>query len=455
MLGQNHWQVLFRNWDWATVGAMNDGDRRAPITLTRNAPVTQTPSGLALAQTHFLQLGGDRIQRLVVVHSVVRARVNEGAIELVTIPVLPCGCAVSVFTHLNDLLDGQLVLGCELKVPLIVSGHAHDGAITIAHQHVVTDPDRNVLSGQRVRDGQPSVKTLFFARCKLGFGRAALLAFFNECRDIRIGCGCMHGQRMLRCDGAKRDAHDGVDACGEDIHATILDELGICIPDVMSKRKPDTFAFADPVFLHRSHAFGPSIQAMLDLIQQFTGVIGDAQVITWDLALFDQSARAPATAINDLFVGQHSLVNRIPIDDLGFAIGNAFFQHLEKQPLVPLVVLRVASAHLPGPVDRQPHRLHLLFHVGNVVVRPLGGRNLGLDGSVFCGHPKRIPPHGHQHIKPTHAQLPGHHVVDGVVSDMAHVKLATWIGQHRAGVILGLWIPLCVLGMFDHTICIA
>ena len=66
---------------------------------------------------------------------------------------------------------------------------------------------------------------------------------------------------------------------------------------------------------------------MLHLVQQFGRIVGDLQVVAGDLPFLDHRTRAPAFAVNHLFVGQHRLVHRVPIHNLGFAIGNAFFKH--------------------------------------------------------------------------------------------------------------------------------
>jgi len=163
----------------------------------------------------------------------------------------------------------------------------------------------------------------------------------------------------------------------------------------------------------------------------------------------------PAAAVCGLFVGQHGLVDRVPVDDLGLAVGDALFEHLQEQPLVPLVILRIAGAHFARPVDCQTHRLHLFLHVGDVVVGPLGGRDLGLDGRVFRRHAERVPAHGHQDVVAAHAQLASHHVVDRVVAHVAHVQLAAGIGQHGAGVELGLFRAVGVLGVFLDQIDVA
>ena len=55
---QNHRQIFFRYGHRAVLIAMNDGDGCAPVALTADTPVTQTPSGFLLAQAFGNQVGG-------------------------------------------------------------------------------------------------------------------------------------------------------------------------------------------------------------------------------------------------------------------------------------------------------------------------------------------------------------------------------------------------------------
>jgi hypothetical protein len=120
--------------------------------------------------------------------------------------------------------------------------------------------------------------------------------------------------------------------------------------NVVRERKAHAFALANPVFLHQAHFVGPAVQggfgvAHLHMVEQLLRVIGDLQVVARNFAFFHHCAGAPTFAVNHLFVGQHGLVHRVPVHHLGFAVGDAFFQHLQKQPLVPLVVGGVAGGH--------------------------------------------------------------------------------------------------------------
>ena len=188
------------------------------------------------------------------------------------------------------------------------------------------------------------------------------------------------------------------------------------------------------------------------MVKQLLRVMRDVEVVTRNLALLHQSTGAPTAAIDHLLIGQNGLVFRIPIHHLCFAIGDAFLEHFQKQPLVPLVIRGVASGDFARPIDRQAHRLHLLFHVSDVFVSPLGRRHTVFERGIFSGQSKCIPTHGHQDVISPHAQVARQHVVDGVVAHMAHVQLAAGVGQHRTGVVLLLGAPAFIFGVFDYAV---
>jgi len=230
--------------------------------------------------------------------------------------------------------------------------------------------------------------------------------------------------------------------------------------DGVREGKAQPFALADPVFLHQPHLVRPALQrglrvAQLHLLQQLVGIGRDVQVVARDLAPLHRGPGAPAAAVDHLLVGEHGLINRVPVHHLGFAVGDAALEHLQKQPLVPLVVVGRAGRDFAAPVDRQPQRLHLALHVGDVVVGPARRRHLVFDRCVLGRQAKGVPAHRHEHVVALHAQLARQHVVDGVVAHVAHVQLAAGVGQHRAGVVLGLGRALGVERVCMHAVGVA
>ena len=440
---QYHRQVLFGYRHGAVLSAVDDGNRRAPVTLAAYAPVAQAPGGFFLAQAVFFQRVGHGVDRLLVTHAAEAVGVDGNAARLVAIPFLPLVVVVFLAVHQNHLDHRDAVFARKNKVALVVRRHPHYGAIAITHEHVVADPELDLVPIQWMGHKQPGAHAFFFAHGQFGLGGPAGFAGHYEGGQLRVVARGVRRQWMLGRHRAERHAHDGVGARGEDVHATVANQFAGVVMDVVREGETHALGAADPVLLHQLDSFGPARQLGPRLVQQLLRVVGDLEVITRDFAFFDHRAGAPALAVNDLFVGQHGLVHRVPVHDLGLAVGDAFCQHFQKQPLVPFVVAGVAGGHLAAPVDRQPHGLHLLLHGGDVVVGPLGRWHLVLERGILGRQPECVPTHRHQDVVALHAQVPREHVVDGVVAHMAHVQLAAGVGQHRAGVELLLRRVLC------------
>src|SRR5690606_35074841 len=177
---------------------------------------------------------------------------------------------------------------------------------------------------------------------------------------------------------------------------------------------------ADPVALHGLDLFRPAGQ-IVQALQQFIGVGGDLEVIHRDFALLDQRARTPATTVDDLLVGQHGLVDLVPVHGTVLAVDHALLIQTGEQPLLPAVVVGLAGGDFARPVHGQAQRLELGLHVLDVLVGPLGRRHLVLHRGVFRRHAEGVPAHGLQHVLAQHALVAGNHVADGVVAHVAHV----------------------------------
>ena len=237
---------------------MNDRDRRAPVTLARNAPVAQTVSDFFLADAFACHIGGDGINSLLIAQAVVFSAVDATTVFLVGIPFLPGVGAISLAVDCNHLLYGQMVFFCECKIAFVMCGHAHHRAIAVAHQYVITDPDIDRLARQWMRDGQAGGHAFLFHRGHIGFDHATLLALGDESGELSVTrCG-MGGQRMFGRDCAEGHAHDRVGACGEDPHLAVIDQPTIIALDLVSEREAHTSGFANPVRLHDAHALRPA-----------------------------------------------------------------------------------------------------------------------------------------------------------------------------------------------------
>jgi hypothetical protein len=196
-------------------------------------------------------------------------------------------------------------------------------------------------------------------------------------------------------------------------------------------------ALADPVLLHGPDLFRPAGQ-LVQVGEQFLGVGGDLHEIHRDLALFHRRAGAPAAAVDHLLVGEHGHVHRIPVHRGEFFVDQALLEQLGEQPLLPLVVVRLAGGQLARPVDGQAEALELPAHVVDVGVGPCRRRHVVLDCRVFRRQAESVPAHRLQHVVALETVVAGQHVADGVVAHVPHVQLAGGIGEHRQAIVFGL-----------------
>ena len=323
---------------------------------------------------------------------------------------------------LDDAADGQRVLLRELEVALVVRGHAHHGARAVLGQDVVAGPHRNQLAAERVDGQQAGVDALLLLR-RAGLARRGPLGAhaLGEAAHVLLHRRVLD-QRMVGRDDDGVRAVDGVDARGEDADALVR----------VFNLKVDVGAgaFADPVALHRQDALGPAPLDLAHVFQQLLGVVGDAQEPLLDVALLDGRAAAPADAARRLLVREHGRFGRAPVDRRDLLVGQAPLQHLQEEPLIPLVILGRVRGDLAPPVEAEAHALELPAHVLDVLLRPVAGHHAALDGGLLGGLAEAVPAHRVQDVVALQAPEPRQRVADGVVAHMPHVQEARRVGEH-------------------------
>ncbi len=406
---------------------MDDRDRAAPVTLAADPPIAQTELGAGLAQAFALQRGFHGIKGAVEVQSVEIAGVDQ--FPVFAIGIVPGRGRFVAGTGAHHRLDRQVILGGEGEVALVVGRHGHHGTFAVIHQYIVGDPDRQQFACQWVLHTQGCGEAFLFLSGDIGFGHAATLALVNERLQLGVVLGGECGQRMFGRHGDIGRAHQRIGAGGEDLHHAFAADAG----DVVRETDLHAARLADPVALHGLDLFRPAVQ-LVQAFQQLIRIGGDFEVVHGDFALLDQRAGTPAAAIDDLLVGQHRLVDRVPVDGAVLAVDHAFFIQAGKQPLFPTVVIGFAGGDFARPVDRQAQALQLGAHVVDVFVGPLGRRDLVFHGRVFCWHTERVPAHGLQHVLALHTLVACNHVADGVVAHVPHVQLAAGVGEHRQAI---------------------
>ena len=315
----------------------------------------------------------------------------------------------------------------ELPVALVVRGHRHHRAGAVAHQHEVGDVDRHVLAGERMDRPVAGGHAALVLGLQLGLGYAALPQFGQKRGQFGIRFGGLQRQRMLASHADEGHAHQGVRACGVDDK---LPERGRHIIAVHAELDLKPFAAADPVALHGLDRLRPARQGV-QTVQQFLRIRGDLEEPLRDFALLDDGARTPAAAVDDLLIGQHGLIDRVPIDHRIFAIHQAFLHQPGEHALFVDVVIRAAGGEFARPVDRVAQRLQLAAHVVDVGVGPLRRCGLVLDRGVLGRQPEGIPTHRLQHVVSGHAPEPADHIADRVIAHVAHMQRARRVRQHR------------------------
>src|SRR4030043_1660220 len=118
---------------------------------------------------------------------------------------------------------------------------------------------------------------------------------------------------------------------------------------------------------------GPFLEELVS-VEKLLGVGRDLQEPMVHLFVFNGRITAPAHSAGRLLVGQDRPALRAPVAPAFLAKGQAALEHLQKNPLVPLVVFRKAGVDLSGPILTLSLALMLAFLVGDVSGGP--GRGL-------------------------------------------------------------------------------
>jgi len=269
---------------------------------------------------------------------------------VVGIPGLPAVGGIGASLDVDHRLDAQAVFFCERKIALVVAGHAHHRAFSVGHEHVIADPDLDFFTGDRVGDEEPGRHAFLVELREVGLHHRAVLALVDEGGELPVGLRGVRGERMLRRDRAEGRSHERVGAGGEDAQQLLL------AGELVGKGDVHAMALADPVGLHGLHALGPP-RERIERGEQLLGIGGDPHVVHGNLALLDHGARAPAAAVDHLLVGEHRLVDRVPVDRAGLLVDEAFLEHPQEQPLVPAVVVGFTGKEFAFPIDRETELL--------------------------------------------------------------------------------------------------
>ncbi len=426
VLGQGHRQLVARHRHDPAGAAVDHRDRAAPVALARDAPVAQPERDLAAAETRRLDvldhppLGARDVQ------PVQEARVDQPAVA--DVGLVADREALRVGARRQDHRDHRAaVLARELEVALVVRRAAEDRAGAVLHEHEIGDVDRQLLGlAQRIAAAEPGVVAALLGLLDRLLAGADPGAFGDEGGKLRVAPGELEAERMIGRDRHEARAEQRVGAGREDLEPVVPAD----------DRKPDPGALgaADPLLLHQPDLVRPALQAVQG-VEQVLAVVGDLEEPLGELAALDQGARAPAAAVDHLLVGEHRLIDRVPVDPGFLAVDQPRREEVEEHRLLVAIVVGIAGRELARPVERQTHRLELRPHLRDVGPGP--GRRVDAlgDRGVLGRHAEGVPAHGVEHIVALGAPAAGHHVAERVVAHVAHVDAPRRVGEHLEHVI--------------------
>ena len=214
--------------------------------------------------------------------------------------------------------------------------HRHDRTGSVVEQHVVGDPDGNLLAGRGVDRDTAGIPTLLLEPLLLTLDARRIAHRLDPGLDLLatrvIGNETLY-EGMLRSQHHEGGSVHRIGTGGED-GERLLQSRNLEV-EIGSGRAPD------PVTLHDLDPLGPAREGVQSL-QESLGVVGDAIKPLLEIALTHLGATALTVAIDHLLVGQHGLATRAPVDWGLLLIGDPLLQHLEEEPLVPPIVVGFA-----------------------------------------------------------------------------------------------------------------
>ena len=355
-LRQHQRQLALGQRHPAALRAVDKGDRLAPVALTGEYPVAQLVVDLLFAPAVLDRVLAHRGDSLLDGHPVEKARVyHYRAVVLCDEGFLRDVAAG------DDLDDRQAELRCEVPVALVVTRNAHDDTGAVAHEDVVGDEHRNGRAVHGV-DGVYAVKAhaglvlVELAALEVGLAGSGFLIRF----DLAPVCYAVFPlveQRVLRGNDHVAHAEERVGTGRENRYV---------VADIGLEGDLGAGGAAYPVLLLDLDAL--NVVQIVQIVYEPVGVLRYAEHPLALLLAHDGRAAALAHALDDLFVCQHALAARAPVDGHRGLVCKAFLEHLQEYPLRPLVVLRVGRVDAAIPVKAVAEHLELTGEVLDVLL---------------------------------------------------------------------------------------
>ena len=150
-------KLVFGNGHRSAAGAIDDGNRRAPVPLAGDAPIFQAKLHGPGAESARLGISGHFLDGLVRIESRIVTGIDQRRVEAED--ALAVGRELILGGH--DLADRKAELCTEIVVTFVVGGHGHDGARAVLHQDEVRYPDRHRFSVKRILGDETRVESVF------------------------------------------------------------------------------------------------------------------------------------------------------------------------------------------------------------------------------------------------------------------------------------------------------
>ena len=338
------------------------------------------------------------------------------------------GVSRLVGRNIDNHANWEVKLESEIEVALIVRRDSHDGTRAVIGEHVVRRPNRDGFTVDRVRRRVPEEHSRFRSSCVLTLYFSLFLDVLQICGErltnVRFG-GDNELARQVRIGGDNHERRPE-QRVGPGCEHRNLSFATVDREDDLGALGP-----ADPVALHRENLGGPGCFEPFKVIEEPIRVIGDAEVPLGELLFDDHRTAAIARAVGKyLLVGEHRLIDRVPVDPRIFAVGETLVVQLQEEPLVPLVVLGVRRVQHATPVEGGRVALHRRALLGDVVVGPFARVDTPLDGGVFRGQAERVPADRVKDAVASKSPVACEHIAECVHLSVSHVEVPRRVGKH-------------------------
>ena len=390
-------KLLLRYSNRTTVRAVNERNRLTPVALTVECPVLHLILYTLVTDATL----GEDLKHLMDGILLVGEAIKEAGVDHLAVAGVGLLRDVAALDDLDDI-DAELL--CEVVVTLIVCRNGHDRACTVAHHDIVSDKDRDLLSGDRVDRGQTLdayAGLLLHELCTLELGLlCGLLTVVHDRIPVRDLVLILIECRMLRSDNHEGDAIEGIAAGGIDLEL-VVDGLSCLIGELEVHERTGTAADPGNLLL----LDGLRIIDIIESLQETVCILGDAEIPYVLRKLYDVAVADVALAALGVLVRENDLTVRAVVDEGLRTEYEIMLIELLKDPLGPLIVILVGGCDLAAPVEGEADLLHLILEVLDVLLRDDMRVGVGLDGVVLCRQSEGVEAHREENIVALHSAL--------------------------------------------------